>query len=48
MDAGILEYTRALYLRERYLEWKKVFTDIFPSYEAELTVERAIWEHYTP
>lgn len=42
------EYTRALYLRERYLGWKKVFTDIFPSYAAELTVERAVWEHYTP
>jgi len=42
------EYTRALYTRERYVGWKKVFTDIFPDYEAELTVERAVWAHYTP
>jgi len=42
------EYTRALYIREGYVGWKKVFTDIFPDYEAELTVERAVWNHYIP
>ncbi|KAG6841786.1 hypothetical protein C0991_006670 [Blastosporella zonata] len=42
------EYTQTVYLRERYIGWKKVFTDIFPDYNAELTVERAVWEHYTP
>ncbi|KAG5641315.1 hypothetical protein DXG03_005536 [Asterophora parasitica] len=42
------EYTRTLYIRERYLGWKRVFTEIFPNYEAELVVERAIWANYTP
>ncbi|KAG6815638.1 hypothetical protein H0H87_010382 [Tephrocybe sp. NHM501043] len=42
------EYTRTLYLRERYIGWKEVFTDIFPDYEAELTVERAVWKNYIP
>ncbi|PPQ97045.1 hypothetical protein CVT26_001268 [Gymnopilus dilepis] len=42
------EYTRCLYLRERYVEWKELFTQIFPGYEDELAVERAIWDHHTP
>ncbi|KAF8157142.1 kinase-like domain-containing protein [Crassisporium funariophilum] len=42
------ELIRALYARQRYLGWTKVFTDIFPSYEAELTVQNAVWKHYFP
>ncbi|EDR12007.1 uncharacterized protein LACBIDRAFT_314084 [Laccaria bicolor S238N-H82] len=42
------EYTRALYIRERYLGWKKVFTDIFPNYEAELTIYGSIITHDMP
>lgn len=42
------EYTRTLHIRESYVGWKRVFTDIFPDYDAELTVERAVWKHHFP
>ena len=42
------EYTRALYLRERYVGWCEAFKRIFPGYESELMVESAIWKHWFP
>ncbi|KAF9522816.1 kinase-like domain-containing protein [Crepidotus variabilis] len=40
------EYTRALYMRTDYIGWREAFDRIFPCYGRELTVERAIWEHW--
>ncbi|KAF8153006.1 kinase-like domain-containing protein [Crassisporium funariophilum] len=42
------EYTRALYVRERYVGWREAFKRIFPGYESELIVERAIGQHWIP
>ncbi|KAF8153026.1 kinase-like domain-containing protein [Crassisporium funariophilum] len=41
-------FTRAVYIRDRYVGWREVFKRIFPGYETELMVERAIWDHWVP
>ncbi|PBK94362.1 hypothetical protein ARMGADRAFT_1053437 [Armillaria gallica] len=42
------EYTRAIYIRQSYVGWYRLFKSIFPDYEDELEVEAEIWKHYVP
>ena len=42
------ELTYALYRRQRYSGWVKAFTQVFPQYQDEVTVETEQWKYICP